>query len=296
MNPVQKFLDYLQYEKRYSALTIRSYKSDLHQFFEFIDSTYELTSPSEIHHSHIRTWIAELSDKDIARKSISRKVSALKSFYKFLLKNEQVKSNPTLKVITPKLEKKLPVTIQKDNLNTLFDKIEFTEDFQGMRDRLIIDLLYNTGMRRAELISLRFDSIDIYNSALKVLGKGNKERIIPMSPAIVERIKAYIKLRQTEFPENTEDLFLTNSGKKLYPKFVYRKVMHYLSLITSVDKRSPHILRHSFATHMLDNGADLNAVKEILGHASLASTQVYTHNSIERLKQVYRKTHPRSKS
>lgn len=296
MNAVQEFLDYLNYEKRYSALTIRSYNSDLSQFFKFLEITFELHDFKEVHHTHIRTWIAELSERNIARKSISRKVSALKSFYKYLQKNERIDKNPTTKLITPKLEKKLPITVHKDDLNTLFDKVEFSEDYAGLRDRLLIDLLYNTGMRRAELISLTFLSFDRYNSSLKVLGKGNKERIIPLSPNLVERIVAYTELRRAEFPDNTVDLFLTDGGKKLYPKFVYRKVTQYLTLITSIDKRSPHVLRHSFATHMLDNGADLNAVKEILGHASLASTQVYTHNSIERLKQVYKRSHPRSNS
>lgn len=292
----ESFIRYLEFEKRYSPHTLKAYKKDLDQFFTFVKFIYEFVDVDKIKHTHIRAWIVDLMEDERSAKSINRKLSTLKTYFKFLMKRGVIKKNPMLKVIAPKVGKKLPVTVSEKNLNDLFEHIEFADDFAGVRDKAILELLYATGMRRAELIQLKIRDISFEKNQLKVLGKGKKERIIPFNYHIKHVIQDYISRRGEEFPYNSnEELFLTNNGKVLYPKLVYNLVKKYLSLVTTVEKRSPHILRHSFATHLSDNGADLNAIKELLGHANLAATQIYTHNSIERLKDVYQKAHPKAK-
>lgn len=289
---IDNFLKYLKHEKRYSAHTILSYQNDLSQFQKFLSDTYEINKAREITHFHIRSWMVSLMEEGISTRSINRKISSLKSWFKYLLKREQVDANPTLKIQSPKVSKKLPVYVEQTNIRDLFEKVPFEDDFPGQRDKLILELLYCTGVRLSELINLEEDQLDLNKGEIKVLGKGNKERIIPIDRKLIASLQNYITLKQTEHVGS--HLFITNTGKKVYPKFVYRLVNRFLSMVTTVDKKSPHTLRHTFATHLLDSGADLNAVKELLGHASLAATQVYTHNNIEKLKDIYKNAHPKA--
>jgi len=292
------FLAYLQYERRFSSHTIKAYQTDLTQFNAFLQATYAIETTSAIDHQHIRAWIIQLLEKQLTPRSINRKLSTLKSFFQFLMKKGKLEKDPMLKVITPKVGKRLPVFVEEAPLQRLLEDVSFGNDFIGLRDRLIMDLFYQTGIRRSELIQLQISDIDFEGQAIKVLGKGNKERLIPINRDIRLQIENYLALRKTTFPNILElgQLFLTKKGKPLYPKLVYNLVKKYLSIVTTQEARSPHILRHSFATHLSNNGADLNAIKELLGHSSLAATQVYTHNSIERLKQIYQQAHPKAKS
>lgn len=288
------FIQYLQYEKRYSPRTVEIYRDDLTQFFNYIKATYELNEVEEIEHLHVRSWIVDLMQRELSPLSIRRKLSVLRTYYKFLLKNGHIDKNPMLKIIAPKAGKTLPTFVDENSLSHLFENIEFEISFSGDRDRLILELFYGTGIRRSELINLKITDLDFSTNRLKVLGKGNKERLIPMAPYLIALIKNYLGIRASEFPTAENWLILTNKGKKTYPMFVYRTVKKYLAMVSTVEKKSPHVLRHSFATHLIDNGADLNAVKDLLGHANLAATQVYTHNSIARLKEVYKKAHPKA--
>jgi len=291
------FIDYLKFEKRYSPHTITSYNNDISQFSFFIAKTYTGITIDKIGHNHIRSWMVELVNNSISSKSINRKISSLRSFYNYLMKQAIVSKNPTLKIVTPKIAKRLPEFIQERNIAKIFDNI-IDGDFEDFRNRLIIELFYSTGIRRIELINIKDGDIDSALCTIKVLGKGNKERIIPFSKNLLLRIERYIKLRAEFFEDSHYDqiFFVTSKGSKMYPKLVYNIVKKYLSDITTSSKRSPHILRHTFATHMMNGGADLNAVKELLGHANLAATQIYTHNSIEKLKEVYKKAHPKSEN
>lgn len=291
---IDSFLQYIELEKRYSPLTVELYKSDLQHFMTYL-AEYDFATIQEVGHLHIRSWSVSLIEKGMLPASIKRKLSTLKTYFKFLRKNGVIEQNPMLKVIAPKAGKTLPIVIEKKNLQSLFEQIEFGTDYKGVRNRLILELLYGTGMRRAELINLTHDSIDLHNQRIKVLGKGRKERLVPIAPYLMQIIKDYLFIRDTTFPEAPPYIFLTDKGKQTYPKIIYNIVKRYLSLVSTAEKRSPHTLRHSFATHLVDNGADLNAVKELLGHASLASTQVYTHNSIQRLQKVYEQAHPKAK-
>jgi integrase/recombinase XerC len=289
---LENFLQYLAIEKRYSEHTVLAYKHDIESFLEYMTTAYELDDVAVVNSLMVRAWIVELVEKGLQAKSVHRKISALKSFYKFLLKTGDVKASPTNGVVLPKLKKLLPTFVEESKMNILLDQVDFqTEDFPGKRDKLILELLYCTGMRLSELINLTLANVDLRDNAIRVLGKGRKERIIPISFSTSATIKEYLAYRITS-EENY--LFLTDKGEQLYEQFVYRTVKKYLSQITTQEKKSPHVLRHSFATHMLNNGADLNAIKELLGHASLAATQVYTHNSIEKLKKVYNQAHPRA--
>jgi len=288
---VNKFLEYLEYEKRYSKHTIVSYKTDLLQFQSYLFLVFDL-SAEDATHVMIRSWMVTLVESGISSRSINRKKSTLQVFYKYLKAKGLVEESPMQKVVAPKVEKRLPDYVKKQDMESLFSEVQFTNDFSGSRDKLILELFYSTGMRLSELVELKEASV--LKDSLKVLGKRNKERVIPVTSAMLEKIIDYIRLKRNEFPESAPRLFVTDKGEKLYQKFVYRKVKHYLSLVTSQGKKSPHVLRHTFATHMLDNGAELNAIKEMLGHASLSATQVYTHNSIEKLKNVYKQAHPRS--
>ena len=286
---IDEFLNYIKSEKRYSDLTITSYKTDLVQFNSFLLNSFSITNPIKVDFKIVRSWISSLVESDLQSSSINRKISALKSFYRFLEISDYSTHNPTLKIIAPKISKKLPVFVEKSNINDLLDKDFFENDFCGHRDKLIIEVFYFTGIRLTELLNICLNDIDYINSSLKVLGKRNKERIIPLAYAILNKIKLFVK------KYNLYNYLFTNEDKnKLYPKKIYRIVNKYISLVSSVKKKSPHILRHSFATHMLNNGADLNAIKEILGHTNLSATQIYTHNSIAKLKAVYMQAHPRS--
>ncbi|MBC7534197.1 MAG: tyrosine-type recombinase/integrase [Ferruginibacter sp.] len=292
---IQSFLDYLKYQKRYSRHTIVSYQTDLLAFFDYLEVQYQETSPENVKPAFVRSWLADTKAKGISSKTISRKVSTLRSFFKQQLKQGIILVSPMATVISPKIGKRLPQYVEKKDMETLFDHVEFPADWNGFTERIVIQLLYNTGMRKAELINLKETQVDTFNVALKVLGKGSKERIIPVSKEMIAALKQYISQKQLTIPDADQSCLLVNEqGRKLDPKYVYSFVKKYLSLVTTIDKRSPHILRHTFATHLMNNGADLNAVKELLGHSSLAATQIYTHNSIEKLKDVHKKAHPKA--
>jgi integrase/recombinase XerC len=290
------FLKYLELEKRFSTHTTKAYKSDLLQFFAYLEEIYSLTSIPEVRHFHTRAWIVELMQNKITPRSINRKLSTLKTYFKFLKRRKEIQENPMLKVIAPKVGKRLPVVVKEVELENLFEKINFGKGYAAVRDEMVMEMLYSTGMRRSELINLTPNDLDFFNNRVKVLGKGNKERLIPFARQLADRLENYLAIRNDEFGLGaTGSLFLTGKGKEMYPKLVYNLVKKYLSQITTVEQRSPHVLRHSFATHLSNNGADLNAIKELLGHSSLAATQVYTHNSIEKLKKVYQQAHPKAK-
>jgi integrase/recombinase XerC len=284
------FLQYLQFEKRLSSHTILAYSGDLDQFFSFLEHTYQLKNISEITHTLVRSWIVELIDQKISPRSVNRKITTLKSFYKYLLRQGVVFENPMMKIMSPKTSKRLPVFVEKDNMNLLIDHVEFSEDFDGFRNKLIIELFYATGIRLSELINLKQANVDLHQCQIKVMGKRNKERIIPFSNELRNTIQKYIN---SKIAMPNSFLFEMKNGKKMYEKFVYRLVNNYLSIVTTIDKKSPHVLRHTFATHMLNNGADLNTIKELLGHANLAATQVYTHNTVEKLKSIHKQAHPK---
>jgi integrase/recombinase XerC len=291
---IQPFLDYLKFEKRYSKHTVISYETDLVSFFDYIITQYGETPLSQLSHIYIRSWLASLKDQGLTAKSINRKISSLKSFFKFQLKAGIIKQTPMAKIVSPKNEKRLPNFVADKDIKTLFDHVEFPDTWQGKTERLLMLLFYNTGMRLSEVINLKDTQVNASNHTLKVLGKGNKERIVPISPEILNEIKSYQKERNEIVVESADLLLITEKGKSLSPRSVYSSVKKYLSLVTTIEKRSPHVLRHTFATHLTNNGADLNAVKELLGHSSLAATQVYTHNTIEKLKNIYKKAHPKA--
>jgi integrase/recombinase XerC len=285
-----KFITYLSSEKRFSEHTVKSYTTDLTQFTSFLSAEFQIVDDiSEISFQIIRTWIASLLEKGISPRSVNRKISTLKSYFKFLIREGAIVENPMMKVVAPKSKKRLPVFIEEDQIASLLNEVRFEEGFVGQRNKLIIELFYVTGIRLSELINIRTSDVDFNNQLIKVLGKRNKERLIPLSSSMVDSLSNFIeKNQQNQF------LFTNMDGKKLYTKLVYRLVNKYIGKISSVNKKSPHILRHTFATHMLNNGADINAIKELLGHANLSATQVYTHNTIEKLKTVYKQAHPRA--
>lgn len=290
------FYNYIRYEKRFSPHTIQAYQKDLEQFLTFLDQTLSLSNVQEVRHTHVRAWVVELLSSDIAASTINRKLSTLKTFFRFLRQRGRIEHNPMRKVTAPKTGKRLPVYVQAADLEQLFERVEFGDDFPGQRDRMLLELLYATGMRRSELIGLRLEHIDWSAGLLRVMGKRQKERLIPFSTALRRRLEAYLELRNRTFPDHhRQELLLTDQGAALYPKLVYNIVHRYLSFVTTIEQRSPHVLRHSFATHLSDNGADLNAIKALLGHSNLAATQIYTHNSIEKLKKVYQQAHPKAK-
>ena len=285
------FIQYLQFEKRFSIHTLVAYTNDLAQFITFLEKTYEIKSIEEINHTVVRSWIVSLMENKISPRSVNRKITTLKSFYKYLLRQKIVAENPMLKIQSPKTSKHLPVFVEKEKMDMLLDIVDFGEDEEGQRNKLIIELFYATGMRLSELINLKETNIDFHQCQLKVLGKRNKERIIPFNKEIKATIESYIKTKR-DLPN--EFLFETKKGKRLTEETVYGVVRSYLSLVTTIDKKSPHVLRHTFATHMLNNGADLNAIKELLGHANLSATQVYTHNTVEKLKSIHKQAHPKA--
>ena len=295
-NSKNAFRDYLQLEKNYSSHTVNGYLKDLEFFEKFILSEFEEENLTEVNYSQIRTWIVSLVDADISNTSVNRKIASLKSYFKFLLKTKQIDVSPLLKHKALKTQKKLQIPFSEKELNQVLNQIHYPEGFEGVRDKLIIDLFYTTGIRRTELIHLKINNIDQTALTLKVLGKRNKERILPILPNILREIHLYIAERNLLNQINDDAyVFLTAKGNKLNDSFVYRLINTYFSNVSEKVKKSPHILRHTFATHLLNNGADINSVKELLGHSSLASTQVYTHSSLAELKKVYGNAHPRNK-
>jgi integrase/recombinase XerC len=286
---LDKFLDYISKEKRYSVHTQTSYKTDLNQFFLFLNTEFGITDSSKVTFKMIRNWISYLLESGLKSVSVNRKISSIKSYFKFIEMSGFSDYNPTLKITSPKTSKRLPIFIEKNNIDNLLDNNFFNNDFEGSRDKLIIELFYFTGIRLSELLNIKISDVNFNNSYVKVLGKRNKERLIPLNFELSQNLKNFISQNNL-----TKFLFTDINHKKLYSKKVYRIVNYYISKVSSLKKRSPHILRHSFATHMLNNGADINAIKELLGHANLSATQVYTHNSIAKLKSVHNQAHPKA--
>jgi integrase/recombinase XerC len=292
----QAYADYLQKEKNYSLLTLRAYTDDVNAFEAFITADDKDALLEEANYSQVRAWIVHLVESGISNASVNRKMSSLKSFYKFLLRSKQIEISPLQKHKSLKTPKKVQVPFSEKELQNVITDIDYPDDFEGIRNRLIVELFYTTGMRRAELIGLKLTSFDSGNCTLKVLGKRNKERVLPVLDCTAELLQKYLtERRKLNGIIDTDMLILSNRGQKVSESFVYRLINSYFSVISGKVKRSPHVLRHTFATHLLNNGADLNSVKELLGHASLSSTQIYTHSSLAELKKVYNDAHPRSR-
>lgn len=292
---VTAFREYLLREKNYSALTVNAYLNDIEGFKSFLKREFDDNILEDVHYGQIRSWIVSLSDNEISNRSINRKIASLKAFYKFLLKIKEIDQNPLSKHQSLKTPKKAQIPFSEKELQKISEE-DFPNDFTGIRNKLIIEMFYATGMRRAELINLKLNSIDLSSKTIKVLGKRNKERILPLLDSVSELVKKYLGVRSDlEYIKDREYFFLTEKGFKLYETLVYRVINSYFSIVSEKVKKSPHVLRHSFATHLLNNGADLNSVKELLGHSSLASTQIYVNSSLSELKKVYANTHPRNK-
>lgn len=290
---LQAFLDYLLFEKRYSKHTLLSYQNDLEQFFAYLTSQFDAPAIEQITAMYVRSWLAELKEEKISSKSINRKISSLKSFFKYQLKTGKLEKTPMATVTAPRVSKRLPAYVEQKDIATLFDYVEFPDNWRGRTERLVLQLFYSTGMRLSELINLKESQLDLAQSQVKVVGKGNKERVIPVPPELLRQIEEYQEEKPIKDPA-VPNVFVTEKGKPLHPRSVYAFVKQYLGQVTTIQKKSPHILRHSFATHLMNNGAELNAVKELLGHSSLAATQIYTHNTIEKLKEVFKKAHPKA--
>lgn len=299
---LSKFIQYIKYEKRYSPHTVAAYQSDLEQFIAFLNppgAEPSVLHPSEVTHHDIRNWM--VSDEKLAPRSVNRKLATLRKYFKFLLQEGDVTVNPTSRINAPKAPKHLPVVVEDARLTAMLDgKLDktdvpvFADDFEGIRDKTVIELLFGTGMRLAEITGLKKTDINFYESTVKVLGKRNKERIIPLNRELVLQLHKYISAKKSEnFDNNSLTFIVTSKGTNVYPKLIYLIVHKYLSNISTQSKKSPHVLRHTFATSLLNNGADLNAIKELLGHANLSATQIYTHNSVERLKSIYKQAHPK---
>ena len=293
--PIQEFLNYIAFQKRYSKHTIISYQNDLTGFFDFLALQYDTVNLREITASVVRSWLASLKEDKIASKTINRKISTLKSFFKYQLKMKNIDFSPMNSVNSLKISKRLPSFIKQNDINKLFNEIKFPDTWEEKTNRLLLMIFYETGIRLSELINLKESAIDKSNSAIKVLGKGSKQRMIPVNNGLLKEIDGYISEKKIFFESGISDnLLLNKKGKALYPKYVYNTVKKYLGTASTNERKSPHVLRHTFATHLTNNGADINAIKELLGHSSLASTQVYTHNSIEKLKEVHKLAHPKS--
>lgn len=292
----KSFYEYLALEKKYSVHTIKAYKRDLEDFESFIQNEYDQQDPSEIIYPQIRNWVVHLVENNISNRTINRKISALNSYFKFLMKVEAITINPLTNHKALKTSKKVQIPFSEKEINSVLDDLNFDDTYEGVRDKLIIELFYSTGMRRVELVQIKCDDINVHQQTVKILGKRNKERILPLLNTVMDSINAYKEKRgQLEIIHDKAHFFLTKKGHKIYETLVYRIINDYFSKASHKVKKSPHILRHSFATHLLNQGADLNAVKELLGHSSLAATQIYTHSSIAELKEVHSKTHPRNK-
>ena len=291
---IAPFLKYLEFEKRFSKHTLTAYSKDLSQLHTYLETTYELEDLLQVEHSMLRSWVMTLVEEGKSPLSVNRKIATTKSFYKFLQGREYLTTNPASRLKPLKAAKKLPSFVRESEMTILLDQIPFTDDYSGQRDKLILELLYATGIRLSELIHLQDADINTFQGTIKVLGKRNKERVIPIGKSFVRALKSYLELRKSTFGKTNGYLLFTDSGEQLYPMLVYRAVKKSLDQVTTLSKTSPHVLRHTFATHLLDKGADLNAVKDLLGHTSLAATQVYTHNSMEKLKSAFDLAHPRA--
>lgn len=292
---VNSFLKYLQYEKRYSPKTISSYRTDLNQFSLFLYTTFREKHPEKIEYGQVRAWIVHLVESKIDARSINRKIACLRSFYRFCLKQEAIAKDPLVKIKVLKVKKKLPHFVKEADMTELLEEDQFTDDFEGRRNRLIMELFYGTGIRLSELLGLKEQQVNISDRTIKVLGKRNKERVVPFGKNLVKIIESYLMARNRDVQKGDHDLLLvTHSGQPLYPMMVHRLVRKYMSSFATIEKKSPHVLRHSYATHLLNKGAEINAVKDLLGHTSLAATQVYTHNSMEKLKKVFDQAHPKA--
>ena len=289
------FLKYLRYEKRYSDHTIRAYKNDLNQFFQYLEEHHSSKSIQGIRGEQVRAWIVSCLENHISERTINRKISTLKTYFKYLMRMGYIDHDPMSKVYTPKVGRRIPYFVDENHMNLLTDHRIFERDFSGMRDQLIVEILYQTGMRLSELIHIKDQDIHFGSMQVRILGKRSKERIIPVTGPLLDLIRQYMKQRDDKFHGPVGGyLLLTDKGRKLYEKFVYRTVKKYLGYVTTLEKRSPHVLRHTFATHMLNHGADLNAIKELLGHANLSATQIYTHSTFEKLRAIYKQAHPRT--
>lgn len=292
---VSYFLQHIKYEKRLSHHTVTAYESDLNQLWLFLQNTYELTGLEKTDFQQIRSWIVSLVEEGIENRSVNRKIATLRAFFSFLIRHKVITADPMLKVKALKTDRTLPKYVEEKPMEMLFEEIQFPDGFAGVRDRLVLELFYGTGMRLAELIGLKTNDINLYNNTLTVLGKRNKHRIIPLTKHLRDFLQQYLHLRKDLCHDDQAlPLILTDNAHAAYPVFIQRLVKKYLTYITSLEQKSPHVLRHTFATHLLNRGADLNAIKDLLGHSSLAATQIYTHNSIDKLKKVYEKAHPKA--
>jgi integrase/recombinase XerC len=289
---VEVFLEFLKFEKRSSEHTVKSYQTDLDQFQKYLLAQYECGAPETASPSMLRSWVVSLMEEGLNPVSINRKIASLRSYYGFLRRKKLIDSDPSKILSALKTRKKLPAFVEEKSMEMLFDTELFSDDFEGLRDRAILEILYGTGIRLTELVNLEIKDIDLFGRTIRVFGKRAKERIVPVSPGLIEIVKKYLEKRSAS--ENTPILLLTDSGKPVYPVFVQRTVRRYLSAVTTLSQKSPHVLRHTYATHLLNRGADLNAIKELLGHANLAATQIYTHNSIEKLKKTHQQAHPKA--
>jgi integrase/recombinase XerC len=292
---IASFIDYLTFEKRYSQHTVRSYRDDLLDFAAFVGQEFGRMDLKEINLAIVRSWLASLKEAGLSSRSVNRKISSLRSFYKYQLRLGVIGQTPMTAIITPKSAKRLPVFVERSAIEALFGEVRFPDNWEGRTDRLLLAILYQTGVRLSELIRLEERQVDSGNRTIKVLGKGNKVRVIPVSAELAEEMGEYKKQKRILLEAPDEEVLLVGpKGRKLYPGYVYRAVRAYLAQVTTIDKKSPHVMRHSFATHLMNAGAELNSVKELLGHASLAATQVYTHNTIEKLKDIYKNAHPKA--
>lgn len=291
---IDSFLNFLQFEKRFSAHTVLSYRNDLNQFTGYLIATYE-EEPAHASYAMVRSWIVSLVENGMDPLTINRKIASLRSFFKFLLRQEAIRKDPMVKIRVLKTKKKLPQFVQETEMSAMLDSGDFENTHEGWREKLVLELLYGTGMRLSELIQLKEHQVNLREQTIRVIGKRNKERVIPFARPLVEVIKGYLKARNREVETNDSGLLLvTDKGGKCYPMMIYRIVSRHLGEHAAIEKRSPHVLRHTFATHLLNKGAEINAVKDLLGHSSLAATQVYTHNSMEKLKKVFDKAHPKA--
>ncbi len=293
---IESFINYLQYEKKASPHTVEAYTKDLEQFSEFIETSFDIKDSAEAKHAEIRAWIIDLVEEGKSGFTVNRKLATLRSYYKFLMRSKVISKDPTYKLKSLKNPKKIPEFVQELTIESVLEETNFSDDFNGQRDRMVIEFLYLTGVRLSELISLKWSDINLIENQVKVLGKRKKERIIPITKGLRQNILSYQKVFEQTFSkaEQSPYFIVSKQGKQGYPMMIYRTVRQYLDIFSQTSKRSPHVLRHTFATHLLNKGADLNAVKDLLGHANLAATQVYTHNSLEKLKAVFDQAHPKA--